>query len=66
MVYRCYSSEEQLKLVRVGVFGVGFCGETFEIGNFGGNLKLEFSLDIMVESFEECPTRLLRGQNILA
>jgi hypothetical protein len=35
-----------------------------EIGNFGGNLTLECYLDIMVDSFEDCPTRLLRGQDI--
>jgi hypothetical protein len=57
--------ERKTKLVRVvgiGIFGISIC----EVGIFGGNSKLEFYLDIMVESFEECPTRLLRRQNILA
>jgi hypothetical protein len=53
----------------IGVFGMGICG----VGNFGEKLKLEILveiwklecyLDIMVDSFEECPTRLLRGQDI--
>jgi hypothetical protein len=33
----------------VVVFGIGICG----VGNFGGNLTLEFHLGIMVEPFEE-------------
>jgi hypothetical protein len=29
-----------------------------EVGNFGGNLTLECCMDIMVDTFEECPIRL--------
>jgi hypothetical protein len=67
MLCRCYSSEEQLKLVRVagvGVFGVGFCGETFEVGNFGGNFKLEFSLDISVPH-DYCEGRIYWHEGLL-
>jgi hypothetical protein len=51
MVYRCCSREEKLKMVRVfgvRVFGVGIC---LKLENLEESLKLEFNLDIMVESF---------------
>jgi allantoicase len=43
----------------LAMVGIGICeGRNIEVGNFGGNWALECYLDIMVDTFEECPMQL--------
>jgi hypothetical protein len=46
-------------MVGMAMVGIGICeGRKIEVGNIGGNLTLECYLDIRMDTFEECPTRL--------
>jgi hypothetical protein len=58
----------ECELVELEMFGFGMVGmgmfwhwkiwRDIEVGNFGGNLTLKCYMDIMVDTFEECPIRL--------
>jgi hypothetical protein len=53
----------ELEMFGFGMVGMGMfwhwkIGRDIEVGKIGGNLTLECYLDIRMDTFEECPTRL--------